>query len=155
MRSPRLKLLVAAGLGLLFLVAYALIARPPTERAGEPQTELAWQLEPLQTTKQDPNLVTRLNKRLGWSAPTSGGDAGPSQSGTGQTPVLGIQRNSAGEQWIIAGQTGSIIRYAVGDTLPDGREVVAIEGDVIHLSFEGQESQLRIFSYTRPAAPSP
>ncbi|MCW8917628.1 MAG: hypothetical protein OQL08_02260 [Gammaproteobacteria bacterium] len=153
MTARRLKLLAVVALALLFLVVYSQVGGPQAEPPGEPRAESPWQLEPLQTPKPDPNRVTRLNKRLGWAATPGGVTQAPVD--TSQSRVLGIQRDPAGERWIIAGQAGSMARYTVGDTLPDGREVIAIEGDVIRFAFEGQQSEQRLFAYTRPQAPSP
>lgn len=136
---------------LLGLVAYALWHVPlpgPDGRVSDP-VQLDWQL-PASPLPPQRDMAKRLMTRLGWQsgADNPSGEAAINPSGDAAFSIIGLSRQ--GGRVLLIGRYGQAVHsYAIGDRLPDGRRLVAIEGFQIQLEGEEKE-QLQLFSYPRP-----
>lgn len=120
-------LAVAAAFALVGLLGGAMFAGAPvsTDRSG---SEADWRLpEAAALRRFDPTDVTTLRNSTFWTTAATAGEA--PTDGAAVWTLAGIVRN--GERWLALvatpGNTLDVRRLTVGEALPDGRRIVAID----------------------------
>ncbi len=153
-------ILAAALLAALGWGMWLVPLQPPHGHARQDADE-TWNLPPVMPPPNLKQLAQNVADRQGWKTDTQAkGGAGPGgrpgsasanagAKGMAGGDILGISRVGTDAAILVA--EGSNIRaYRPGDTLPDGRRILGIQG--LHTRLAGPEGEqtIRLFPYASP-----
>lgn len=157
-----LYILLAAFVGWLLWLLPLPLAQPPVTATRH----TSWLLPAINRPADPKKLAAWLARRQGWRAAGVGGTgrAATAKKNTAKTQILGIVRPAQGAAHVlILLPKGKLRTVTLGETLPDGRRVTAIEAATVTLAPAkdptGKPQTIHLFPYQPkqltppPAAP--